>query len=516
MRSTVSSALRSPSCLGAALALGLVLPFLGRPPHIDDPNFLRLAAGARLDPWRPHAVTINWGGTTERAFEVLSNPPGVAWWLAPALGWPLWAQHLWMLPWLGLALWGAWALGRALTPRPSAALLVLGTSPALLLAAQGFTPDLPLAACALAGVGGFLRAGRGAWAWAVLAGCAALFRYSGVCLVPLLVLAGWQRGRPGAGLWAALPTALLALHDLHAYGQWHLVAMTGFQSVADTPRELLRKGLAAVAMLGGAVVLPLLALRREAARWALGGLGLGALAVGLSGQQGAAALATALACLAGALALSGLRLRSPEDRLLAAWALGGLAFLLTLRFAATRYWLAFYAAPALALLRLPRPGWRLPAAVVAQALLTLGLAVDEQAMARAQHAAAARVATLGQGRFAGHWGWQGALEAAGWVPLEEGARVEGLLAVSAVSWPQQPAEGQCLEPLAVWVLPDTGWGPRAHSAAGAANLHAFLVSAQPPVETYAPWTLADDPYDEVTVLRSCSEGPPPAASPVLH
>jgi hypothetical protein len=42
-----------------------------------------------------------------------------------------------------------------------------------------------------------------------------------------------------------------------------------------------------------------------------------------------------------------------------------------------------------------------------------------------------------------------------------------------------------------------------HTAAGAANAHAYLVAGKPPVETYAPWTLANDPYDEVTLYRAC-------------
>ena len=63
------------------VVFGCLLPFLGKPVHIDDANFLRLAEGAQEDFWRPHDVLINWQGETERAFDVLSNPPGIAWWL---------------------------------------------------------------------------------------------------------------------------------------------------------------------------------------------------------------------------------------------------------------------------------------------------------------------------------------------------------------------------------------------------------------------------------------------------
>ncbi|MCK6524909.1 hypothetical protein L6R49_26190 [Myxococcota bacterium] len=488
------------------LALGLVAPFLDKPPHIDDPNFLVLARGAALDPWRPHDILINWQGTTERAFDVLSNPPGIAWWLAPWVDAPVVVQHLVMWPWLLVVAWGAARLGEALVGEAEGATALLLTSPLLLLAAQALTPDLPLAACALAGLGGFLTAGRGAWAFALLAGCAALFRYSGICLIPLLLFAGWQRGRLSAAWPVVLPTLGLALHDLHAYGAWHMMAMTGFQSVSDTPHELARKGIAAVATLGGAALLPLALAHRRG--WIGAGLGLvvGGVGVTLSDQTGVAAAATLLSCAAGGAGLASLRLSTPADRLLWCWGVGGLLFLLTLRFAAARYWLPFWAGPALATLRLHPPRGAVAVACGLQAVLALGLSVDDRAMARAWARAAERVASLGVGELSGHWGWQHALEARGWRSLEEGARPEGLYAVAAAPWPQEPDPAACLRPILRFSLDDSFWGPRVHSAAGGANLHAYLVAASPPVETYAPWSLHDEPYDTVTVYVPCEEG----------
>ena len=111
------------------LLLGLSAPFLAKPVHLDDANFLVLAQGARLDAWRPHDIPINWQGTTEQAFAVLSNPPGVGWWLAPLVDAPVWAMHLWMLLWLPLAVWGAGRLSGALTGRAEAGSLLLCGAP---------------------------------------------------------------------------------------------------------------------------------------------------------------------------------------------------------------------------------------------------------------------------------------------------------------------------------------------------------------------------------------------------
>jgi hypothetical protein len=517
--------------LPAALLLGLVLPFSGKPVHIDDANFLTLAQGARLDPWRPHDIPVNWQGSTEAAFDVLSNPPGIGWWLAPVLDGPLWVQHLWMLPWLLLLTWGARRLGRRFGGDGDAALLLIGSAPLVVLAAQSLTPDLPLIALTAAGLGGYLGAvdegrGRAAAGWALVAGSAVLFRYSGLCLIPLLLLyPALRRKIPWAGLAGLAPLLLLLAHDLHAYGRLHLVAMGGFQSISNTGWLSYRKLVAALAMFGAAGVLPVLAFRvgwRALIPAFVGAfLGLGA-AIG-SELSAPTALWTAACTGAGAAVLLGplATIRAEEGRsdllFLLAWALGGLAFLLLLRFTAGRYWLPFLPAVALAWLRL-RPGRRLLAlAVGAQVVLALLLSVDDYAMARAGRDAALAVdreATAratqcedgaGERVFAGHWGWQHQLEQLGWRGLEdeELLRVGALLAVAEAPWPQEPAAGSCLELLWERSVPDRWPGPRVHSLAGRANLHAFVIAGQPPVETYVPWTLADDPRDHIALYRAC-------------
>ncbi len=307
-----------PVCV---LVVGMLLPFVTKPVHVDDANFLRLAQGAAQDPWRPHDVLINWQGTTERAFDVLSNPPGLAWWLAPVHDASEVVLHLWMWPWLALALWGCWRLGQVLVPASAgggrAALLVLGTAPVVLLGAQSLTPDLPLFACTVAGVGGFLGSSRRSWAWALLAGFAFWFRYSGVCLVPLLLFAGWQRGRLRDAAMVLLPPVLLLGHDLAAYGQIHATAMVGFQAVSGSGQDLVRKTVASLAMLGGAGLLPLVSWNNRAVPGILVGLILGAGAAGMSGQTGLPLAMTLASCAAGGLAFSTLRRARRDDVLLA-------------------------------------------------------------------------------------------------------------------------------------------------------------------------------------------------------
>jgi hypothetical protein len=514
-----------------ALLFGLALPFVAKPVHIDDANFLALARGARLDLWRPHDLPINWQGSTERAFDVLSNPPGIGWWLAPVAQAPELVQHLWMLAWVPLLAVGAWRLGRRFGGDGVAGVLLLGTAPAVLLASQSLTPDLPLLALCVAGMGGFVVAvdedrTAAAAGWAMLAGCAALFRYSGVALLPLLLLYPLlAKRRPWPALAGLLPLALLLLHDLHAYGEPHLLAMVGFQSASTGAWDLFRKLVAALAMLGAAGVLPLIAVvgGRRALLPGLVGLGLGLGAAHASGLPIGAALWTAACAAAGAVVLAGpLLVPAPRQRradllFLLAWSMGGLCFLLALRFTAARYWLPFLPAVALLWLRLVPSRGVLAAAVGLQIVLGLALAVDDLAMARTGRDAAREVHAradqhavhcedgAGERVFAGHWGWQHYLERQGWRSLEdeERLRVGALLASSEISWPQQPEPGTCLE--LVWERSwAAGWpGPRVHTARGYANLHAFLVAGEPPVDSYVPWSFATDPRDHTALYRIC-------------
>lgn len=482
---------------GLLLVLGILAPLLGtlgRPVDFDETNFLALARGARADAWRPHDVVLNWQGTSERAFDVLSNPPGIAWWLAPVATASPWVQRAWMLPWLVLAAWGAWTLGRRFARTPLEGALLLLASPVVMLSTTALLPDLPLYACTLAGVGGFVdRLDRGARAWpfAVLAGCAALFRYSGVALVPLLLFYAWLHRRPLASALAALaPSLALAIHDVHAYGAVHALAMGSFQSVATTGEDYLHKAAAALAMLGGACALPLCPWRRPT--WVAAALGallaapFGPVAAGFGALGGASM---------GALATD----RAPRDRLfLAAWGLGGLVFLLGLRFTAARYWLPFL--PAL-LLAMPAawPRLRVGLGLSLGALLALDGALQAEANARL----AREVAALGLGRFVGHWGWQNELEASGWVALDEGSRppAGSLVAVPRQAWPQAVAM-RCND--VAWVgeaSPALPWLPRGYSEEARANLHASWIAGKPPVRTVVPWWFATDAYESARVCR---------------
>lgn len=490
------------------------VPFLNRPVNYDEANFLVLTRGATLNPWAPHDVLINWQGTTERAFNVLSNPPGIAWFLAAveqatgtADGATVAALRsamlLWLLPTALGAVWLTRALCVATERRWRAAALL--TVPMAVMSTSALLPDAPVYALTLLGMGGLTRAlsrQGSVGAWAFLAGCASLFRYSGLCLLPLVLLAGLHHRR-AATLWAIVPITLLLAHDQSAYGQVHLLAMGHFQAVANTPDDWTHKAASALTFLGGAVALPIFA---WGGAHAIGAVIGAALAMQYGGGGALSVQAAVFGALGGAAltsALRGLTNRSPAgaESWLGLWGVGGFVFLLLLRFTAARYWLPF--APAIVLIS---PFGGAPMVILAGAL-GLGLLADDARTATAVADLAERVAAMrapGEaGMYTGHWGWQHGMEARGWKALDAGGRAPSgsLLAMPTEAWPQS-VDAVCLNVVfdEAATLPP-GWLPRAYSAAGNANLHANWIAGQPPVRTVIPWTFATDAIEAARVCK---------------
>ena len=119
-------------------------------------------------------------------------------------------------------------------------------------------PEMPLLACILIGWQGILSRERGV-IWALILGCAALFRYSGLTMIPLLMAWVWFN-RPTNG-WkmlvaVGLPTICLGIHDIWVYGEWHFWHMIDFQQEQQSWDAIIHKlcALSSMLVLGGAVI----------------------------------------------------------------------------------------------------------------------------------------------------------------------------------------------------------------------------------------------------------------------
>ncbi|MCX7397706.1 MAG: hypothetical protein NT138_08535 [Planctomycetales bacterium] len=487
-----------------SLFLILYIPFASKPVHIDDANFLMLAEGAARDPWRPHNILVNWSGKTEPAFDILANPPGIAWYLASVRNSPEWMLHLTMLPWLVLGGWGCWLLGSEFANGAGyLSCMYILTCPVVVISAHALTPDLPVFACMTAGIAGFLAFPRFQWAFALLAGGAALFRYSGCTAIPLLVLAGWTRyGSRGArmALISAIPILLLVLHDIHAYGKIHLFVMFASQNDGQkkTFSDAMHICVAGIAMLGGAGVLPVLIWRSETIVGVVVGAILGFNVAWLSGLNLVQTVPTVLSISAGVGALTLSIVPRVRDPILSAWALGGTAFFYFVAFAATRYWAAFIPGVALLAIRNAQHSQRwIMAGIAINTVVSFGIAVDDQQFAFAHKDAAGKVAAMGIGTFSGHWGWQHYLDKAGWTPVERGGNPGPLHAFASFGDSQLPDATACLELIERFPMPDRWPGPRSYSWRNRAFYHGGGRGS------YAPWTFSNEPYDVISVYRRC-------------
>ncbi len=499
--------------LAILLLIGLALPFVDKPNHVDDANFIAMARAAAAHPWTPHDFMINWSGVTQPAFDVLSNPPGIALWLAPVADQSVVWQHLWMLPWLLLAGVGAARLGHRVAKRSAESVILLCGAPVAVLATHALTPDLPLLACTLLGFAGLLSEDKPIahrLGWALVLGCGAWFRYSALALIPVVFMWPWMHGQrlhafklTGAAL---IPTVALMLHDQLAYGDIHLFAMLGFQSASNGSHELFHKAVASLATLGGVAALPILALSRPrtAGIGACLGAALGWIAADWAGQSGTAAIATiGFTAAGGATLATAMRNRDPLDRILLLWLGLGAIFLLGLRFTASRYWIPFFA-PAILIPLRKAPGPIVRIACLITPILALILAIDDADLAATQERAADRAATAGQGRFAGHWGFQHHLTERGWIAIEDDETLAPAtwVATSSIAWPQQPAN-DCWDFMEVIPMGDPRPGLRVHTRAGGANIHGHMLAGTPPVRVFAPWSVAEDVMDHLIVRRTC-------------
>jgi 4-amino-4-deoxy-L-arabinose transferase-like glycosyltransferase len=266
------------------LTAAFLLPFAGKPIHIDDPMFLWTARHIQGHPFDFYGFDVNWYGHVTPMAETMKHPPLVSFYLALAgalLGWSEPALHLaFLLPALAVVL-GTHALAARLCRDPSAAALSVLVMPGFLVSSTTLMSDVPLLAL---------------WVWVVvfwmrgleekrtalllaagaLAGLAIWTKHFGVSLIPLLLAYGLARERR-LGAWAlalALPVAFLfAYHGIMfaRYGQDPLVGLFAYARTVRSGEGsgLAHMGVTGLFFLGGAVLAPLFYLPRLWGRHAL-------------------------------------------------------------------------------------------------------------------------------------------------------------------------------------------------------------------------------------------------------
>jgi len=196
------------------------LPLSGKAFHLDDPLFLWSARQITKHPLRPYGFQINWYGQLTPMSKITKNPPLACYYSAViggVAGFSERAMHLgFLLPALAMVL-GTYRLAQRFTRSPLIAATATLLTPGVLVSANSVMCDTLMLAFWIWAVifwleGLDLRKQGYLLGAAVLMAAAALTKYFGICLVPLLLAYSVAKQRK-LGAWVGyflLPLAALA------------------------------------------------------------------------------------------------------------------------------------------------------------------------------------------------------------------------------------------------------------------------------------------------------------------
>lgn len=221
--------IRGWSAMHPNLALTLAVfaalgPFLAKPFNIDDPLFIWAAHQIQMHPGNPYGFLVNWYDGQAPMWEVTKNPPLASYYLAVAagiLGWSEVALHFaFLLPAVAVIL-GTFRLAGHFCNRPMLAALATLFSPVFLISSTTIMCDVMMLAfwvwATVFWLEGLARDDfRRLVVAAVLVTLAALTKYFGICLLPLLLAHGLAgKRRFGWCIGAMLiPLAALAAYQM--------------------------------------------------------------------------------------------------------------------------------------------------------------------------------------------------------------------------------------------------------------------------------------------------------------
>ena len=460
----MKSFLTNQAVLALFIVVAVLAPFLHKAFHIDDPLFIWMAQQISHHPGDPYGFAVNWSSFARPMFSVMQNPPLNSYYMALAarfFGWSEFAMHSAFLAPAIAAILGTFFLGRRLSRSPLLAALLTLFTPVFLVSATNIMSDVWLLAlwvwsieCWLSGLE---RNSRLLLALAsILIAAAALTKYFGLCLVPLLALyaLAHERRFKFQFLFLIIPLLTIVVYEMvtamkYEHGLFSAAILYPWTRSADIEKPFVRQFLTGLSFLGGCFVsvlffLPLIRIRKVIIIGAFIFVLLLPLFYFFFGRSLSSQVGTVAVTIEGALfavtavgilvlAWADLAQRKTSDSLLLfCWVVGIFVFATFMNWSITaRTFLPI--APALAILlvrkldlvRLERKidisvWWPLLPA----ALVSVLLAVADYNLANTARTASSQLQQrfrfqLATIEFQGHWGFQYYMEQWGPKPLEE-------------------------------------------------------------------------------------------------
>lgn len=263
-----------PEWLLAFLTGILLVPFLSKAFHMDDPLFIWTAKQILLHPFDYFDFEKNWYGFIQPMHEINQNPPLVSYYQAligSLFGWNEWVMHAaFLLPAMAVSV-GVYYLAKDFCKNSLFVSLFFIAMPGFLVSATNVMSDIPMLACYIWSIV-YWKKGLKSNSWkflalsALLASVAALTKYFAITLVPLLLVYSLlqKQGRGLTLLWLLLPVVALSLYQINSltlyghglfadaasYSLYHAPCLTTEKSMEVIITPLL-KGLC---FLGGAML----------------------------------------------------------------------------------------------------------------------------------------------------------------------------------------------------------------------------------------------------------------------
>lgn len=253
----------------AALTIASLLPFCSKPFHMDDPLFLWAARQIVDHPFDPYAFPVNWYRTATPMWKETKNPPLGCYYVAASaeiVGWSERALHsAFLIPALAVIL-GTYRLARRFTRFPLLAATATLFTPGFLVTANSIMCDVLTLAfwiwAAIFWLEGFeSRRSSYLFSSVILITFAAMTKYFGVMLVPLLAVYSYQKEkRWGGWAWYLLcPVLALAGFDIWSklhYGQALVSAASSFSRTIHRHRHgsLIGQLLVGLSFAGGCTI----------------------------------------------------------------------------------------------------------------------------------------------------------------------------------------------------------------------------------------------------------------------
>ncbi len=455
----------SPRLILTLTCLLLLLPFLSKPLHIDDPMYVWAAENILTHPLDPYGFAVNWRSTLTPMADVMQNPPLVCYYLASAmiiLGRSEPALHLAMvLPAIG-AILGTYEIAKEMGARPMLASVSTLVTPVFLLSATTIMSDMTMVCAYVWAIWFWVRGIKTdsvgmLWLAALLVAASTLTKYFGITLFPLLIVYGFMVKRR-AGVWLLpllLPVAIVTAYHFWTkglYGQGLLVDAAGYatQQRWASGGKMIASVLSGLAFAGGccAAITFLMGVAAPGAmsRWVIAAAAVIAILLlaldPITGhsirQEGAVRwllLVQLLFWSSCGFAMVAASLRylwnawTADHVLLACWILGTLAFAAFVNWKiAGRSILPMVPAAAIVAAmvcaRRPQAAWRSWSALGAGAVLAILVTAADTSLARTQRDAATQInegleSPAGAVYFSGHWGFQHYMERQGARPLDK-------------------------------------------------------------------------------------------------